>query len=94
MENDQKLRILYKLLDHNAGRYLSAEMQPKKYPPWVGWAGFASVQRSLLSYLNIVQQHLQKLTAFFERESLCAPALISSAMRAIITCTDEKPDDC
>lgn len=91
LENNQQLTTLHNLLDYDASRFTSAEIQLKKaLPEWISKTNSLMLKTVLQKYIDYVQQHVQKMERFFEEEKINALSLNNRVMHAFIEETDEK----
>jgi len=94
MEN-QPIVTLNNLLDHDARKFTSDEVQlERKLPDWIKLASSLKLKIILEKYLDLVQQHIRKMDVFFTEENLNYLSLESSVMRAFIEETDGKLSMC
>jgi ferritin-like metal-binding protein YciE len=94
-ENKQTITTLHDLLDYDARKFTSAEIQLKKsLPEWINKAGSLTLKTVLQKYLDFVQQHVQKMELFFEEEKISSLSLTNKVMQAFIEETKEKLSDC
>ena len=90
-ENKHPLTTLHHLLDYDAGKFTSAEIQLKKtLPGWINKTGSLMLKTVLQKYLDFVEQHITKLDVFFEQENIKAISLNNRIMNAFIDETEEK----
>ena len=94
-DNNQTITTLHNLLDYDARKFTSAEIQLKNsLPGWINKAGSLKLKTVLQKYLDFVQQHVQKLEDFFEEEQISSLSLTNRVMQAFIEEADEKLSDC
>jgi len=94
-ENIQTITTLHNLLDYDARKFTSAEVQLKNsLPGWISKAGSLKLKTVLQKYLDFVQQHVQKLEGFFEEEQISSLSLNNRVMHAFIEEAEEKLNDC
>ena len=75
-ENNQTITTLHNLLDYDARKFTSAEMQLKKsLPEWINKAGSLQLKTVLQKYLDFVQQHVQKMEGFYDEEKIVSLSL-------------------
>jgi ferritin-like metal-binding protein YciE len=90
-ENNQNVSTLHHLLDYDARKFTSAEIQLKnKLPEWITNAASLKLKTVLQKYLDTVQQHIQNMEGFFEAESITSLSLTNRIMHAFIEETVEK----
>ena len=94
-ENNQTITTLHNLLDYDARKFTSAEIQLKNsLPEWINKAGSLQLKTVLQKYLGFVQQHVQKIEGFFEEEKISSLSLTNRVMRAFIEEAEEKLANC
>jgi ferritin-like metal-binding protein YciE len=94
-DNNQTITTLHNLLDYDASKFCSAEIQLKKsLPEWINHAGSLKLKTVLQKYFDFVQQHVQKMDAFFEEEKINSFQLNNRVMQAFIEEADEKLNKC
>ena len=94
-DNNQPIIALHHLLDYDASKFTSAEIQLKKsLPEWISKSGSIKLKTVLQKYLDFVQQHVEKLEGFFEEEQMSSLSLTNRVMHAFIEETDEKLSYC
>ncbi len=86
---------LHNLLDYNATKYISAEIQlKKKLPVWINVASSVKLKGILQKYLDIVEQHVEKLQKFIEDEKISSLALGDKIMQSFIEEAEERLKIC
>jgi len=94
-ENNSTITTLRDLLDYDARKFSSAEIQLKNcLPQWINKAGSLQLKTVLQKYLDFVQQHVQKMEEFFEEEKISSLSLTNRIMQAFIEETNEKLSNC
>mgnify|MGYP001619776786 FL=1 len=94
-EDNQPISTLHNLLDYDARKFTSAEIQLKKsLPGWINQAGSLKLKTVLQKYLDFVQQHVQKMETFFEEEKISSLSLANRVMVAFIEEAGEKLNSC
>jgi ferritin-like metal-binding protein YciE len=94
-ENNQTITTLHNLLDYDARKFTSAEIQLRNIlPEWISKAGSVKLKAVLQKYLDYVKQHVQKMESFFEEENISSLSLTNRVMKAFIEETDEKISSC
>lgn len=94
-EDNQTISTLHNLLDYDARKFTSAEIQLKtSLPGWIGKAGSLKLKTVLQKYLDFVQIHVQKLESFFEEEQISSLSLNNRVMQAFIEEAEEKLNTC
>lgn len=95
MENIQPIATLHNLLDYDADRFTSAEIQLKNIlPEWIGKAQSMQFKSVLQKYLDFVQEHAKKLGTFYEEEKISSLSLHNRIMEAFIEDTNERLAAC
>ena len=93
--DNQTITTLHDLLDDDARKFTSAEIQLKNsLPEWINKAGSLLLKTVLQKYLVFVQQHVQKIEDFYEEEKISSLTLTNRVMHAFIDETDEKLSTC
>lgn len=94
-ENNQHITTLHNLLDYDASKFTSAEIQLRNsLPEWINKAGSLMLKTVLQKYLDFVLQHVQKMESFFEQENINALSLNNRIMHAFVEETNEKLSTC
>ena len=94
-KNNPTIATLHNLLDYDARKFTSAEIQLKNsLPQWIIKAGSLQLKTVLQKYLGFVQQHVQKIEGFFEEEKINSLSLTNRVMRAFIEEAEEKLANC
>ena len=94
-ENSQPITALHHLLNYDASKFTSAEIQlQKSLSEWISSSGSLKLKTVLQKYLDFVQQHVQKLEGFFEEEKITSLSLTNRIMKAFIEETNEKLNYC
>ena len=94
-ENNQTITTLHNLLDYDARKFTSAEIQLKNsLPEWINKPSSLQLKTVLQKYLDFVQQHVQKMESFFEEEKISSLSLTNLVMRAFIEEAEEKLSNC
>lgn len=90
-DNNQTIDTLHNLLDFNAGKFTSAEIQLRKsIPGWINKADSLQLKTVLQNYLDFVKQHVRKMESFFVDENFRSLSLINRVMQSFIEETNEK----
>lgn len=93
--NYQPIATLRNLLDDDARKFTSAEVQLKnKLPEWINKAGSLKLKTVLQRYLLYVEEHIQKLEVFLDEEHITSLSVTNRVMRAFIEDTEEKLSGC
>ena len=91
----QTITTLHNLLDYDARKFISAEVQLKNIlPEWISKAGSLQLKTVLQKYLELVKHHIQKMEAFFEEENIISLSLTNRVMQAFIEEANEKLGNC
>jgi hypothetical protein len=70
-ENNQTITTLHHLLDYDARKFTSAEIQLKNnLPGWIAKAGSLKLKTVLQKYLDFVQHHVQKLEIMYKNSKV------------------------
>jgi ferritin-like metal-binding protein YciE len=94
-KNNPSITTLHNLLDYDARKFTSAEIQLKKcLPEWIIKAGSLQLKTVLQKYLGFVQQHVQKMEGLFEEEKISSLSLTNRVMGAFIEEVEEKLSNC
>ena len=65
-ENNQTIATLHNLLDYDARKFTSAEVQLQLIlPEWIIQAGSLKLKAVLQKYLEYVQQHVERMEDFY-----------------------------
>ena len=93
--NNSNIATLHNLLDYDASKFTSAEVQLKNnLPQWINKSGNLKLKAVLQKYLEIVQEHVQKLEGFFEEEEIRSLSVNNRIMQAFVAETEEKLSSC
>lgn len=94
-ESNQIISTLHNLLDYDARKFTSAEIQLKdSLPEWINNASSLKLKTVLQKYLDFVQQHVQKMEDFFEAENIVSLSITNRIMHAFIEEAREKLSNC
>ena len=94
-DNSQPITTLHNLLNHDASKFTSAEIQLRNsLPEWINKAGSLKFKTVLQKYMDLVQQHVQKLEGFFEKEQISSLSINNRVMFAFIGEAEEKLLNC
>jgi ferritin-like metal-binding protein YciE len=94
-ENTQQVTTLHNLLDYDARKFTSAEIQLKNIlPGLIRKASSLKLKTVLQKYMDLVQEHVQKLEGFFEEEQISSLSLNNRVMHAYIEEAEEKLNNC
>jgi ferritin-like metal-binding protein YciE len=95
MENNSNIVILRNLLDEDARKFTSAEIELKNsLAGWIYQARSMQLKTVLHKYLDFVQQHIKRLEGFFEEEQINSINLNNRIMQAFIEEANEKLSNC
>lgn len=91
MEENNQIVNLHHLLDYDARKFTSAEVHLKNsLQNWVVSAGSIKLKTVLQKYIDLVQDHIQKMDDFFEEEDIGLISFSNRVMQALIEETEEK----
>ena len=86
---------LHDLLDHDAARFVNAEIQLRKnLPVWVTGSTSIKLKEVLLKYEDLVEEHIKKLDRFYEAEEINSLRTRDRIMYAFIEEIHEKLTHC
>lgn len=89
------LTTLHHLVDHDARKLFSAEVQLQNIlPDWITKAGTLALKNDLQLYFNIVKQHIGQLGNFLEEEDIQKLSRTNAVMQAHITEAREQLCNC
>ncbi len=92
---NQTITTLHNLLDFDARRFTHAEIQLQNIlPDWINKSASLKLKNVLQKYLDLVQQHVQKLEGFFEEEQISSLDIHNRVMHAFIEEAGEKLNYC
>lgn len=90
-QTDKIIATLHQLLQYEANRFMTAEIQLKDHlPQWIGKAGSVQLKTTLQKYVDFVQQHVEKLETFLQSEESILFDLRDRVMRSLLDETDDK----
>ena len=94
-QNNPTITTLHNLLDDDARKFTSAEIQLKNsLLNWIDSAGSFQLKNVLQKYLAFVQQHIQKMEEFYDEEEISSLNLTNRVIKAFIEETNEKLAAC
>lgn len=94
-ENNEHITTLHNLLDYDASKFTSAEIQLRNsLQGWISRTGSLMLKTVLQKYLDFVKEHVQKLESFFEEENINSLKLNNRIMHAFIEEINEKLNTC
>lgn len=92
---DHTITTLHNLLDYDARKFISAEIQLKNCMPlWIKNASALKLKTVLQKYKDHIEQHLEKLQGFIEEEQINSLFLSDKVMGAFIDEIEEKLSAC
>jgi len=96
LPNNQQITTLHNLLDYDAGKFVSAEIElQKSLEHWISKASSLKLKAVLQRYLDFVNRQLQSMEEFFEKEDeIISMSITNKIMLAFIEDTDEKLSLC
>ena len=93
--NTPTLATLHNLLDYDVSKFTSAEIELKNsLSGWISRCGSLKLKSVLQKYLEIVQEHVEKMESFFEEEEITSISLSNRVMLAFIAEAEEKLSNC
>ena len=93
--NNQSVTTLHNLLDYNALKFTSAEVQLKTgLQGWIDKSGSVQLKTVLQKYLDFVKQHVKGMESLLEDEEINSLSLTNRIMHAFIEETNEKLSTC
>ena len=94
-ENNKTIITLHNLLDYDARKFASSEIQLKhSLPLWIKNASSLQLKIVLQKYLTFVEEHIQQMDNFFDEEKIYSLSLTNRVMRAFIDEAEEKLAGC
>lgn len=94
-DTNHRITTLHNLLDYDAGKFTSAEIQLKNsLPEWIAMAQSLKLKTVLQKYLDFIQRHVENLGTFYELEKMDALSITNRIMHAFIEETEEKLKSC
>lgn len=94
-ENNKPIATLRDLLDYNSQKFTAAEIELRNnLPSWIYKAGSVKLKSVLQKYLDVVDEHVQVLSGFFEEEKISSLSVANKIMLAFIEETNEKLNNC
>jgi len=94
-ETTQTITSLHNLLDYDAARFTSAEIQLHQIlPEWINHANSLKLKNILQRYLDFVEKHIQDIENYFEEENVVSMSLNNRVMHAYIEEAGEKLSNC
>jgi ferritin-like metal-binding protein YciE len=94
-EYPAKITTLQNLFNYDVSKFTGSEIiLSKSLAEWIKEASSIQLKNSLQKYSDFVQQHIQKLEAFYEEEKISSLSLANKVMQAFIEETAEKLSNC
>jgi ferritin-like metal-binding protein YciE len=94
-EKNSTLINLHHLLDYDARRFTSAEIQLSRVlPDWISQAYNLKLKSILQRYFEMVNDHVKKLEEFIAAEEIYSLTLLNRVIQAFIEETNEKVAEC
>jgi ferritin-like metal-binding protein YciE len=94
-QESTSITTLHHLLDHEASKFSSAEMQLNNVlPQWISKAQSVKLKTVLQKYREDIGEHLYNLEEFVDAEQLISLSLTNRIMSAYIQDTNEKLLQC
>lgn len=91
MENTLTISTLHNLIDYDASRFISAEVELKNsMPQWINKANSLQLKNVMNKYLDYINQHVQKLEEFYDQEGIGSLSIANRIMLAYIEEANEK----
>jgi ferritin-like metal-binding protein YciE len=93
--NLQPITNLHCLLDYDARMFSAAEIQLKHIlPEWLNKVGSLKLKAVLQKYLDFINEHIQKMNTFYDKEGIMSINVHNNVMEAFIVDTNEKLNNC
>ncbi|HLG41078.1 MAG TPA: DUF892 family protein [Chitinophagaceae bacterium] len=93
--NNHPITTLHNLLNYDAGKFSSGEVQLKIIlPEWISKASSLKLKDVLRKYAEYVQEHAERLGNFIESEGLLSLSAGNKIITAFIEETEEKLASC
>jgi ferritin-like metal-binding protein YciE len=94
-DNTQPINPLHRLLDYDARKFTSAEIQlEKSLENWIEKASSLQFKIVLQKYHAFVGEHIKKMEVFFEEEEISSLSSSNRIMNAFIEECNEKLNNC
>ena len=94
-DSNKLIATLRDLLDHNSQKFTAAEIELRNaLSSWIQKANSPKLKAVLQKYLEFVNEHVGKFTAFFEEEKIDSLSVSNKIMLAFIEETNEKLSKC
>ena len=92
---NQAIGTLHNLLDYDAAKFSSAEVQLKNIlREWIFKSSSLKLKEALLRYQGYVERHIEKMEQFIDEEKILSVFLVNRVMQAFIEETEEKLGIC
>jgi ferritin-like metal-binding protein YciE len=93
--NNPSINNLHNLLDYDARMFSAAEVQLKGIlPSWINKAGSLKLKAVLQKYLDFINEHIQKMNTFYDKEGITSISMHNIVMHAFIEDTNDKLNRC
>ena len=90
-----KIGTLHNLLDYDGCKFFLSEMQLKqRLPGWVKESGSMNLKTVLQQYIAFVEEHILKISNFFNEDKVSSLSVTSRIIQAYIEELDEKIFQC
>jgi len=94
-EINSSIATLQNLLDFEASKFISAEIELKRIlPEWIKIAGSLKLKNVLQKYQDLVEQHVQMMEAFYEEEKITLLSIENRITMAYIHDAEDKLKTC
>lgn len=94
-ESNGSIVTLHNLLDYDAHKFTSAEIQLKQaLANWISTASSFKLKVMLQKYLDFVEEHIQKIEKIIIEENINAVRVSNRIMKGFIEDTAEKIESC
>ncbi len=93
--DNQTITTLSDLLDYDIRKFTVAEIQLKtSLPEWINKASTLKLKAILQRYLDLINQHVQKLAIFIDEEKINSLSLNNQVMHAFVAEAEERFSNC
>lgn len=94
-ENKPSIATLHNLLDYDAQKFISAELQLRNsLPNWITKSTSLKLKNVLQKYLDFIEKHIEKLEDFFAQETISSLSSNNRVMKSLIDEVEEKTAFC
>lgn len=94
-ETTQSITNLRNLLDYDARKFVSAEIQLKEIlPVWADKISSLKLKAVLLKYVEYTQQHVERMDSFFAEEQISSLSVANRVIQAFIEEANDKLNHC